>query len=192
MLVAKSCVASGKPMSRIGTKSIALPAGVTLTVADHRVAVKGPKGELSEVLPPKITVEVEDGKVIVKRASDERQVKAWHGLMRSLTLNMIMGVTEGYKKTLELVGTGYRVTKKGQGITLAVGYSHTVDFSPLPGVTIEVEGNNMIHVSGMSKHDVGQVAANIREVRPPEPYQGKGIRYQNEQVRRKAGKTAAK
>lgn len=177
-------------MSRIGRKIIVLPTGVTLESDVSSVKIKGPKGELVQSITPGITIKVEDGGILVERANDERQVKAFHGLMRSLVQNMVVGVSEGYKKSLELVGTGYRVTKKGQGISLAVGYSHQVEYKAPQGVTIDIEGNNLIHVSGINKQMVGQVAAEIRGVRPPEPYQGKGIRYSGEAVRRKAGKTA--
>ncbi len=179
-------------MSRIGKKPVSLPAGVTVSVNGQEITVKGPKGELKDTLKQGISVEVENDKVIVARADDERQTKAFHGLVRSLVNNMIIGVTKGYQKTLELVGTGYRVQKKGQGLSLAVGYSHTVEYGAQQGITLDIEGNNIIHVSGINKQQVGQVAAEIRGVRPPEPYQGKGIRYRDEVVRRKAGKTAAK
>lgn len=179
-------------MSRIGSKPVKIPANVTVTVNGDSVSVKGAKGELQQVIVPDITVKVEEGRVVLERKNNEGQSKAFHGLVRSLIQNMVLGVSEGYKKTLELVGTGYRVTKKGQGISLAVGYSHTVEFVPLKGVTVDIEGNNVVHVSGIDKQMVGQVAANIRAIRPPEPYQGKGIRYRDEVVRRKAGKTAAK
>jgi len=177
-------------MSRIGSKSISIPAGVTIQVNGSLVSVKGPKGELSQNLTPGITISVEENELKVSRKNDDRQTKAFHGLVRSLLNNMITGVAEGYKKTLELVGTGYRVTKKGQGISLAVGFSHQIDFQSLPGVTVDLEGNNVIHVSGIDKQAVGQVAADIRGIKPPEPYQGKGIRYRDEVVRRKAGKAA--
>lgn len=179
-------------MSRIGKKAITLPAGVTVTDEAGIIIVKGPKGELRQELKKGISLSIEDGKVVVARKNDERQTKAFHGLIRSLVNNMIIGVTQGYKKSLELVGTGYRVTKKGQGVSLAVGFSHTVDYAPKPGVTIDIEGNTIIHISGIEKQSVGQAAAEIRGIRPPEPYQGKGIRYKDEVVRRKAGKTAAK
>jgi large subunit ribosomal protein L6 len=177
-------------MSRIGSKPVKIPAGVTVSVNGSEIVVKGPKGELKQSITPGITITQEDGEVVFKRANDQKQTKAFHGLMRSLVANMLEGVSEGYKKTLDLVGTGYRVAKKGQGISLSVGYSHPVDFEAVPGVTLELEGNNVIHVSGIDKQIVGQVAANIRAIKPPEPYQGKGIKYRDEVVRRKAGKTA--
>lgn len=177
-------------MSRIGSKPVKIPAGVTVQVNGSEVMVKGPKGELKQTITPGITIAQEGDELVFKRINDEKQVKAFHGLVRSLVNNMLEGVSTGYKKTLDLVGTGYRVTKKGQGISLAVGFSHTVDFMPLAGVTLDLEGNNVIHVSGIDKQIVGQVAANIRAIKPPEPYQGKGIKYRDEVVRRKAGKTA--
>lgn len=177
-------------MSRIGSKPVKIPAGVTVTVNGQTVSVKGSKGELQQQMIRGINVKVENDEVVFERKNDEGQSKAYHGLVRSLVQNMVDGVSDGFKKTLELVGTGYRVSKKGQGITLAVGFSHTVDFTPPKGVTVDIEGNNVIHVSGIDKQAVGQVAANIRGVKPPEPYQGKGIRYRDEVVRRKAGKTA--
>lgn len=177
-------------MSRIGRKPVTIPAGVTVTVNDHTVVVKGPKGELTQVFAPSVLVNVADNEVTVGRTNESKEAKAMHGLIRSLINNMIIGVSEGYKKTLELVGTGYRVTKKGAGVSLAVGYSHTVEYPGKDQVTIDVEGNTIIHISGINKQSVGQVAAEIREVRPPEPYLGKGIRYKDEVVRRKAGKAA--
>lgn len=177
-------------MSRIGTKPISIPTGVTVQVNGSEVVVKGPKGELKVLTQPGIGVRVVDREVVVERANDVKQTKAFHGLVRNLIKNNVIGVTEGYKKTLELVGTGYRVAKKGQGIALSVGYSHQVDYTAPIGVTLDIEGNNIIHVSGIDKQAVGQVAAEIRMVKPPEPYQGKGIRYQGEVVRRKAGKAA--
>ena len=177
-------------MSRIGTKSIEIPAGVTVQVNGTEVVVKGPKGELKVNSQTGISVKVVDNQIVVERANDEKQTKAFHGLIRNLIKNNVVGVTEGYKKTLELVGTGYRVTKKGQGISLAVGFSHQVDYTPPVGVIVDLEGNTIIHISGIDKQAVGQVAAEIRMVKPPEPYQGKGIRYQGEVVRRKAGKAA--
>ncbi|MEO8581314.1 MAG: 50S ribosomal protein L6 [Patescibacteria group bacterium] len=177
-------------MSRIGSKPIKIPAGVTIEVNGTEVVVKGPKGELKQTIVSGITIKQEEGMLVFTRKNDQKQTKAYHGLVRSLLNNMLEGVSQGYKKTLDLVGTGYRATKKGQGLSLAVGFSHTVEFTPLAGVLLELEGNNVIHVSGIDKQAVGQVAANIRAIRPPEPYQGKGIKYRDEVVRRKAGKTA--
>lgn len=178
-------------MSRIGKQPVELPAGVTASVANGQVSIKGAKGELSVEIPAKISVEVADNQVVVTRANDEQAVKALHGLVRSLINNNVIGVTQGYKKTLKLIGTGYRVAARGQGITLSVGFSHPVEIVPPAGVQLTVEGNDTIFVQGADKHMVGQVAANIRKVRPPEPYKGKGIRYEDEVVRRKAGKAAA-
>lgn len=175
-------------MSRIGKKLITIPQGVTVTVQDNTIVVKGPKGELRESMQPSITVMVADNQVKVTRGGDELQEKAHHGLVRSLIANMIKGVTEGYEMKLEMVGTGYRVALQGTKLTLSVGFSHSVDVEQPAGITFVVEGNNKISIKGISKHDVGQIAANIRKIRPPEPYKGKGIKYADEVVRRKAGK----
>lgn len=179
-------------MSKIGNKPIHLPAGVTVEVTPGLVTVKGAKGTLSERIPMSITVTVADGQVVVANAKNDRQSKADHGLVRSLVNNMIIGVSEGYSKRLEMVGTGYRVAKKGQGLTLTIGFSHPVEIDAVEGIQLGTEGNTTIVVSGASKYLVGQIAANIRAIRPPEPYKGKGIRYQDEVVRRKQGKAAAK
>ncbi len=179
-------------MSRIGRKIITLPAGVTAQVTPTEVVVKGTKGELKVTLMPGISVAVADSTVTVSRSNDEQQTRAYHGLIRSLLNNNVVGVTEGYKKTLKLIGTGYRVTAKGQGISLALGFSHPVEIVATPGIKLSVEGNDTIHIEGIDKHLVGQVAANIRKIRPPEPYKGKGVRYVDEVVRRKAGKAASK
>lgn len=178
-------------MSKIGRKPISLPSGVTIEVMPEMVVVKGPKGQLSAPLFPSITVKVVESEVLVGRESDEKQTKAFHGLVRSLVDNHIIGVTEGYKKTLKLIGTGYRVSPKGQGLSLALGFSHPVDFAGVTGIKLTAEGTDTIHIEGIDKHLVGQVAANIRAIKPPEPYKGKGIRYEDEVVRRKQGKAAA-
>lgn len=178
-------------MSKIGRKPLALPSGVTVTVQGEQVIVKGPKGELKAPLLSNLQVVVEGEEVKVTRNSEERQVKAFHGLLRSLLENHIEGVTNGYKKTLKLIGTGYRVSAKGKGLTLALGFSHPVDVAPLEGVNIKAEGNDTIIVEGIDKQLVGQMAADIRRLKPPEPYKGKGIRYEDEVVRRKQGKAAA-
>ena len=178
-------------MSRIGRKSITIPDTVTIAVNGNLVQVKGAKGEQTVTLPVKIKVEVVDGEVRVSRENEQKQTRALHGLVRSLINNAILGVTTGFSKTLKLVGTGYRVTAKGQDLSLAVGYSHPIEIKASPGVNFKVEGNDTIIVSGMDKHSVGQVAANIRKVRPPEPYKGKGVRYEDEYVKIKPGKTAA-
>ena len=175
-------------MSRIGKKAVAIPSGVTVTLDGQTVAVKGPKGELSLVVAEPIRVALEDGQVLVTRPDDERASRALHGLTRTLINNDIVGVTEGYAKQLEVVGTGYRVQQKGAGLELALGFSHPVFFDAPEGVTLAVEGNTKISVSGISKQAVGEVAANIRKLKKPEPYKGKGIRYAGENVRRKAGK----
>lgn len=193
MWAVRSSVKFGKErMSRIGRKSIALPAGVTLTSSATEIVVKGPKGELKIPALAGISVEVADGKVQVSRSNEERQTRAYHGLIRSLIENAVMGVHEGFKKTLKLVGTGYRVATRGQGLTLSLGFSHPVNVDAVAGVKFGVEGNDTIHIEGIDKQLVGQVAANIRKIRPPEPYKGKGVRYEDEVVRRKAGKTATK
>lgn len=178
-------------MSRIGRKPIELPAGVTVSVSGDVITVKGPKGELPITLLAGISVTTTDNKVQVERSNDERETRAFHGLTRSLINNHVTGVSAGYKKTLKLVGTGYRVTAKGAALSLSLGFSHPVEFKPEPGITFTVEGNDTIIVSGIDRQRVGQIAANIRAERPPEPYKGKGIRYEDEVVRRKAGKTAS-
>ncbi|MBI5151740.1 MAG: 50S ribosomal protein L6 [Candidatus Pacebacteria bacterium] len=175
-------------MSRIGKKSLTIPQGVTLNIQNGMVVVKGPKGELKEVLQPGIEVKVDGQTLRVSRGDDEKQSKAHHGLVRSLIANMLKGVTDGYEIRLEMVGTGYRAALQGQKLVLSVGFSHSIDVMQPVGITFVVEGNNKITIKGISKHDVGQIAANIRKIRPPEPYKGKGIRYENEIVRRKAGK----
>lgn len=178
-------------MSRIGKKNISVPSGVTIELSPSEVVVKGAKGELKVAVPQGITVANQDGVIVVSRKNGSRQVRAFHGLVRNLIANAIIGITDGYKKTMKMVGTGYRVQAKGAGISLAVGYSHTVEVPAIAGITFQVEGNDTIHVSGIDKQQVGQVAANLRAVRPPEPYKGKGIRYENEFVKTKPGKTAS-
>lgn len=178
-------------MSKIGRKAISIPSGVTVTVADTGIAVKGPKGELLTPCFDNINVEVKDSEVLVTRTSEDRQVRALHGLVRSLVNNTIIGVTEGYKKTLKLVGTGYRVQAKGAGLALSLGFSHPVDVAETKGVKFTLQGTDTIVIEGIDKHLVGQVAANIRRLKPPEPYQGKGIKYEDEVIRRKQGKAAA-
>jgi large subunit ribosomal protein L6 len=179
-------------MSRIGRKLIHLPTGVTVTVADAAVTVKGAKGTLSEPLPAGIEVTQTDGQISVANARTDRQSRANHGLVRAQINNMVHGVSEGFVIKLEMVGTGYRVAKKGAGLNLSIGFSHPVEIEAIPGIELGVEGNTIISVSGISKYLVGQTAANIRAIRPPEPYKGKGIRYQDEVIRRKQGKAAAK
>ena len=177
-------------MSRIGKMPVAIPKGVDVKIDGQSLTVKGPKGELGIEVRPEVSVEVDDGEVKVTRDSDAQQARAYHGLTRALVANMVTGVSEGFSKTLEIIGVGYRADAKGKGITLALGYSHTIDYVPPEGVSIEVPNQTTVVVSGADKQKVGQTAAEIRSFRPPEPYKGKGVRYQGEQVRRKAGKTA--
>lgn len=177
-------------MSRIGKQPVEVPSAVDVKVDGQRVTVKGPKGELVLDVHPDMSVEVDDGAVVVTRPSEEQRHRALHGLTRSLLANMVEGVTDGFKKTLEIVGVGYRADKRGKGITLNLGYSHSIDYEAPEGITLETPDQTTIVVEGADKQAVGQVAAEIRSFRPPEPYKGKGIRYQGEQVRRKAGKTA--
>lgn len=176
-------------MSRIGVKSIPVPNTVTITVADgNAVTVKGPKGELSQSFAPRLSIIQDDGQVRVERPTDDGDTKALHGLTRSLLNNMVVGVTDGYTKNLEILGVGYRAAMDGKNLVLNVGYSHPVRMVAPDGIAYAVEGNNRVAVIGIDKQAVGEEAARIRGVRPPEPYKGKGIRYQGEFVRRKAGK----
>lgn len=175
-------------MSRIGRLPIDIPSGVTVTVDGQAVSVKGPKGELALTVAKPIEVTVEEGQVLVSRPDDERESRSLHGLTRTLINNDIIGVTQGYTKGLEVVGTGYRVAQKGAAVEFALGFSHPVLVEPPVGITLTVEGNNKVTVSGISKQAVGEAAANIRKIRKPEPYKGKGVRYAGEVVRRKAGK----
>lgn len=175
-------------MSRIGRNPIQIPAGVTVTVADTKVTVKGPKGELSLDVSPRMTVEVKDNTVLVTRPSDEKEDRAAHGLTRTLINNMIVGVTAGYSKTLEINGVGYKAEKQGTKLVLNLGYSHPVFFEDGDGITFTTPNNTTIVVSGIDKQKVGELAAQVRSKRPPEPYLGKGIKYTGEHIRRKAGK----
>ena len=179
-------------MSRIGKMPVVIPNGVTVTVEGGAVKVKGPKGELSHRFRPEIGVKVEDNQILVERGSDAKQERAFHGLTRALIANMVTGVSTGYKRALDIVGVGYKAEKRGNKLVLTVGYSHQVEYPEPKGVTITAPTPTSISVEGADKQKVGQVAAELRAVRPPEPYKGKGIRYQGEQVRRKAGKTGAK
>ena len=179
-------------MSRIGKMPLEMPAGVTAQLDGRNLTIKGSKGELTVGLVHGITVKVEENEVVVTRPNDQRQQRASHGLVRSLINNAIIGVSEGYVKTLKLIGTGYRAQAQGAGIQLALGYSHPIKVDAVPGITFKVEGQDTVVISGIDKHLVGQVAANVRKLRPPEPYQGKGVRYVDEVVRRKQGKAAAK
>lgn len=179
-------------MSRIGKKPVPIPSNVEVAVSGTTVKVKGPKGELSYTFEPSMKVNVDGGELIVARATDEKSDRALHGLTRALIANMIQGVTEGFKKTLEIVGVGYKAEKKGKNLVVTVGYSHPVEYPEPAGITLTTPAPTVIVVEGIDKQRVGQVAAELREFRRPEPYKGKGIRYQGEQVRRKAGKTAGK
>lgn len=176
-------------MSRIGKAPVAVPAGVEVKIEDNKVVVKGPKGELSKLISSHITIKQTDSQVSVERASDEPEIRALHGLTRSLIANMIKGVSEGFEKRLELVGVGYRASKKGNNLEVSVGYSKPVTVQKLDGIEFETPAPTKIVIKGIDKEKVGQVAANIRNIRPPEPYKGKGIKYEGEQIRRKAGKT---
>jgi large subunit ribosomal protein L6 len=178
-------------MSRIGKSPIPVPSGVDITITDARsITVKGPQGQLVRELPGAITVRQEDGHLLVERPNDERVNRSLHGLSRTLVANMVTGVTTGFRKELEIIGVGYRATPKGPGaIELALGFSHSVPFEAPAGITFEVPGPTRIVVLGIDKETVGQVAANIRKIRKPEPYKGKGVRYAGEKVQRKAGKT---
>ena len=175
-------------MSRIGKLPIPVPGAVKVALEPGHVKVEGPKGTLERTLPSEITVRMADGHIICERPSDDYKHRALHGLVRSLVANMITGVNEGYTKHLELVGVGYRVAKAGDEITLSLGFSHPIKFKPPAGITIEVQDQTKFSVTGIEKEAVGQVAADIRRFRPPEPYKGKGVMYRGEKVRRKAGK----
>ena len=176
-------------MSSIGKMPIPVPAGVEVKIDGNDVSVKGPKGQLALTVADPITVALEDGKVIVTRPDDERISRSLHGLTRTLISNQIIGVTEGYTKGLEIVGTGYRVTAKGSDLEFALGYSHPILVKAPAGITFTIDGNTKVTVSGIDKQAVGEVAANLRKLRKPEPYKGKGVRYAGEVVRRKAGKS---
>lgn len=175
-------------MSRIGRLPVVIPGGVDVTIEGREVTVKGPKGRLSLQLASPIEISQSDGTLSVTRPNDEGEVRALHGLSRSLVANMVTGVTEGYRKTLEIVGVGYRVQARGADLEFALGYSHPVKVSPPEGITFRVETPTRLVVEGIDKQQVGEVAANIRKLRKPDPYKGKGVRYSGEQIRRKAGK----
>lgn len=182
-------------MSRIGKLPVGIPKGVTVNIQNNKVTVKGPKGELAKVFNERMKVLVEDNKVKVLRQSDSRKERALHGLTRTLIANMVEGVSNGFQRNLQIVGIGYRAAKQGQGLQIQVGYSHPVNIEPIKGIDFEVDGATKIVVKGADKELVGQVAANIRSIRPPEPYKGKGIKYEDEVIHRKmgkAGKTAGK
>ncbi|PLR96390.1 50S ribosomal protein L6 [Bacillus sp. T33-2] len=176
-------------MSRVGKKPIEVPTGVTVALDDNLVTVKGPKGELSRTFSPEMEIKVEDNVINISRPSDAKQHRALHGTTRAVLANMVEGVSKGFERSLELVGVGYRASKQGKKLVLSVGYSHPVEIEPEEGLEIEVPANTKVVVKGTDKERVGALAANIRDVRPPEPYKGKGIRYEGEHVRRKEGKT---
>ncbi|MCY3706915.1 MAG: 50S ribosomal protein L6 [Gammaproteobacteria bacterium] len=178
-------------MSRIGKLPVAIPGGVTVDYSEPVLKVKGPRGELTLDVHPAMTIDVGEGEVVVRRPSDGRTHRSLHGLTRALIANMVHGVTTGYSKTLEIVGVGYRAQKKGRELILSLGFSHTIDYPEPEGITLECPRQDVVVVHGIDKQKVGQVAAEIRSFRPPEPYKGKGVRYQGEQIRRKVGKTAA-
>ncbi|MGI6605753.1 MAG: 50S ribosomal protein L6 [Peptococcia bacterium] len=179
-------------MSRIGKMPIAIPAGVNVAIEGAHISVKGPKGQLERDFNPEITVAVDNGQIVVTRPSDEKNHRALHGLTRTLIANMIQGVTNGFEKSLDLVGVGYRAAKQGKTLVLTIGYSHPVEIVPEAGLEIEVPTPNKIIVKGADKEKVGQLAANIRFIRPPEPYKGKGIKYTEERIRMKVGKAGTK
>lgn len=176
-------------MSRIGKLPVAVPAGVNIDIADASVKVKGPKGELSQhILSDRVELKLEDGQLIVSRKAEDKPARSAHGLTRTLINNMIEGVTKGFRKSLELQGVGYRVNKTGNDLNFSLGYSHPVVYKAPDGISFALEGTTKVHVDGIDKQRVGQVAAEIRDLRPPEPYKGKGVRYEGEVVRKKLGK----
>jgi large subunit ribosomal protein L6 len=175
-------------MSRIGRLPIPVPSGVEVSIDGQHVTVKGPKGQLQHTVITPITVAQDDGRLVISRPDDERESRARHGLSRTLVANMVTGVTQGYVKTMEIVGVGYRVTQRGADLEFALGYSHPITVSPPEGITFRVETPTRFQVEGIDKQKVGEVAANIRKLRKPDPYKGKGVRYQGEVVRRKVGK----
>ena len=177
-------------MSRIGKEPIPIPSGVDVTLSDDLITVKGPKGTLTQSNHPGVQIAVEDGQVVVTRPDEERRSRELHGLYRTLVANMVHGVTEGFSKSLEIVGVGYRASKQGQGVKLQLGFSHDVDIAPIDGIDFDVPNQNQIVITGANKQQVGQVAANLRSIRPPEPYKGKGVKYADETIIRKAGKAA--
>ena len=177
-------------MSRIGRKPINIPAGVEVKIDGSVVTVKGPKGTLTQKVHPNMNVAVEGNEIVVTRPDDEKENRSLHGLTRTLIHNMVVGVTEGYKKTLEVNGVGYRAQKQGSNLVMNLGFSHQVIVSEVPGITIDVPNANTVVLSGPDKQQVGQFAAEVREKRPPEPYKGKGIKYADEHIRRKEGKAA--
>ncbi|NUN09895.1 MAG: 50S ribosomal protein L6 [Ignavibacteriaceae bacterium] len=179
-------------MSRIGKKPVVVPKGVTVTLSGNEIKVKGPKGELAAGLHPNIEMKTENGEVVFARPNDFKENRSLHGLMRALLQNMVVGVTEGYSKTLDIVGVGYKVEQKGTNLLMNLGYSHPIYFIPPAGITVQATTPTQVVISGIDKQLVGQVAAKLRSFKEPEPYKGKGIKYSTEQLRRKAGKTAGK
>ena len=179
-------------MSRIGKRPIPLPKGVTVSVEGNTVKVKGPKGELQRTVHPELKIALENGELTVTRPSDEARHKALHGLSRTLVANMVEGTAKGFQKTLELVGVGYKAEKRPYGLQLALGFSHPIEYKAPKGITLSAPQPTQIVIDGADKEIVGQVAAEIRSLRPPEPYKGKGVKYQGEQIRRKAGKAGGK
>ncbi len=180
-------------MSKIGAKPVEIRANVQVDIANNQVKVKGPKGELVLDVPTDlVTIEQVGNKVVLKRVNEEKEAKAKHGLYNTLIKNMIKGVTDGFERSLDLVGVGYRVQKKGDGLTMSLGYSHPIEVEPIKGISFELLGDTKITVKGIDKQLVGQVAANIRKLREPEPYKGKGVKYSDERIIRKAGKSAKK
>jgi len=179
-------------MSRIGKQAIAIPDGVTVTLQDAAIEVKGPKGTLTGPLPSEVEAKVEDGKVVFAQRVEDKQTRAIFGLTRALTNNMVMGVTNGFAKELEIQGVGYRADVRGKNLNLTLGFSHPVEMPVPEGLAVKMDGNTKIRIEGIDKQQVGQFAAEIRKLRPPEPYKGKGVRYAGEHIRRKVGKTGAK
>lgn len=177
-------------MSRIGNAPVTIPADTEVTLSGQTIKVKGPKGTLESDFHRLVELEKQADQIVVKRKNETNKARSLHGLTRALIANMIQGVNEGYKKTLELVGTGYRVKKQGKDLSFSLGFSHDIKYSPPEGVTLDIEDRDVVHVQGIDKQKVGQTAAEIRSLRPPEPYKGKGIRYRGEHVRRKPGKQA--
>lgn len=177
-------------MSRIGRQPIPIPEGVTVEIKGGEVKVAGPKGEIKQAVRPEIKVEMKDSQILVSRKDENKLGRSLHGLTRTLIANMIKGVTEGWTKTLKLMGTGYRAKLEGENLVFSLGFSHPVEVKPVEGIKFEVKGNDTIIILGIDKAIVGQVAAGIRKIRPPEPYKGKGIRYEDEEVKRKPGKAA--
>ena len=178
-------------MSRIGRQPVSIPDGVTVSIGEGQLEVKGPKGTLTGPLPSEVSAEIEDGSVVFSRVGDTTDVRALHGLARALTNNMVIGVTQGFSKALQIEGVGYRAEMKGKELVLNLGFSHPVEMPVPEGLSVKVDGTTRLVVEGIDKQAVGQFAANIRELRPPEPYKGKGIRYEGEYIRRKVGKTGA-